>query len=381
MTSETRLDRETLERLGRRSVAIIRANQDERGGYMACPKFPVYRYCWLRDGAFIADAMSRAGEVASAEAFFGWCAQILEARADRIDTLVARSASQETIPLEAFLPARYTLDGRESTAEWTDFQLDGYGTWLWALGSHAERHDRPVEPYLRGALLSARYVAAFWGHPSYDWWEEHVERRHTSTLAAIYGGLRAVSTMAAVPQAERDRFAEVAEAIRATVVADASGMGRLRKWLGGTSVDASLISVATPFRLLEPGHPLVCATIEAIEADLAHGAGVHRYLGDTYYGGGQWLLLAALLGWQYAQTGRVQDAWRELGWVASQANESGELPEQVSDHLLAPAELPRWEARWGPIARPLLWSHAMFLALALELGAVDRSALASESAA
>lgn len=378
MRSETHPTPAALHNLARRSVEIIRANQDRGGAYIACPTFPVYRYCWLRDGSFIADAMSRAGDVASAEAFFGWCARILEARAERVESLVAGAATRGPIELDAFLPARYALDGRESTEEWTDFQLDGYGTWLWALGAHAERHGRPVTPFLAGALLSARYVAAFWEHPSYDWWEEHVERRHVSTLAALYGGLRAIARWSAVDPAERTTFAEIAEAIRDTVVADASGMGRLHKWLGGTNVDASLVSVATPFRLLEPGHPLVRTTIEAIESELVHSGGVHRYLGDTYYGGGEWLLLAALLGWQYAETGRIEDAWRELSWVASKANERYELPEQASEHLLAPAEFDSWQARWGPIAQPLLWSHAMFLSLALELGAVEPSALVRE---
>jgi GH15 family glucan-1,4-alpha-glucosidase len=127
--------------------------------------------------------------------------------------------------------------------------------------------------------------------------------------------------------------------------------------------------------MFEPDHPWVTVTIRQIEADLVHAGGVHRYLGDTYYGGGEWLLLAGFLGWHYAETGRTSDARRELAWIASHANERDELPEQTPDHLLAPAELPGWETRWGAIATPLLWSHAMFLTLAFELGAVNPSVL------
>ena len=54
--------------LAQRSVEIITAHQDVGGAYPASPTFRVYRYSWLRDGSFIADAMSRAGAVASAEA-------------------------------------------------------------------------------------------------------------------------------------------------------------------------------------------------------------------------------------------------------------------------------------------------------------------------
>ncbi len=91
-------------------------------------------------------------------------------------------------------------------------------------------------------------------------------------------------------------------------------------------------------------------------------------LGDTYYGGGEWLLLAALLGWHQARTGRGTEALAELEWVARHATPEGDLPEQVNDHLLAPDAEAHVARRWGPVATPLLWSHAMYLTLALELG-------------
>ena len=49
--------------LRRRSVEVILAGQSPEGGYVAAPTFPPYAFSWLRDGSFIADAMSRAGEI------------------------------------------------------------------------------------------------------------------------------------------------------------------------------------------------------------------------------------------------------------------------------------------------------------------------------
>ncbi len=354
--------------LAAHSVEIIRANQASSGAYVASPNFPVYRYSWLRDGAFIADAMSRAGEIESAEAFFAWCSRTLLARAGTVDALIARRRAGSTIRHDEFLPTRYTVEGEETGEPWTDFQLDGYGAWLWALDAHARRHARPLDPCLPGALVSARYITAFWDEPSFDWWEERPDERHSSTLAALHGGLTAVAGWAGATEQVRRDAAGVAGVIRATVAADAARNGCVAKWLGGSAVDASLLAVATPFRLLEPDDPLMAATLRSIEADLVRGGGVHRYLGDTYYGGGQWLLLAALLGWHYAEAGRPDDAWRELAWVADRALPDGEFPEQVTEDLLAPGRLAEWEERWGPIATPLLWSHAMFLTLALQLG-------------
>lgn len=370
MSGTSTLDPARLARLAARSLEIIRGAQDASGAYLASPTFPTYHYSWFRDGAFIADAMSRCGDVASAEAFFSWCAHVVEARHERIESLIERRLAGSVIGHDEFLPTRYLADGTESSEEWTDFQLDGYGAWLWALGEHCRRHGRPITPWLEGAVLSARYVAAFWDHPSYDWWEEHPDHSHTSTLAALYGGLQAVASVAEVHPDKRAAFASVAATIRATVRSDAATRGHLAKWLGGDVVDSSLVAVATPFRLLEPDDPLMGATIRVIEANLLRDGGVHRYADDTYYGGGQWPLLAAFLGWHDAEVGRMDDAHAELAWVVGQATDGDEMPEQVPAHLLAPGRRDEWIERWGPVACPLLWSHAMFLTLALELGLI-----------
>ena len=58
-------ERERVATLVDHSLTVIAGNQAASGAYPASPTFPVYRYCWFRDGAFIADAMSRAGRVES----------------------------------------------------------------------------------------------------------------------------------------------------------------------------------------------------------------------------------------------------------------------------------------------------------------------------
>jgi isomaltose glucohydrolase len=88
---------------------------------------------------------------------------------------------------------------------------------------------------------------------------------------------------------------------------------------------------------------------------------VHRYPSDTFYGGGQWPVLACLLAWHHARRGDRARAGQLLDWVAGTADASLDLPEQVPP-LLAPERLQEWVERWGPSARPLLWTHGMFLA-------------------
>lgn len=361
-------DDSRLSLLAQQSIDVILANQAPSGAYLASPAFPVYRFSWLRDGAFIADAMSRVGQVASAEAFLAWCAGILVAREGRVDTLIARARRGEVVPANDHLHTRYTIDGDETDDAWWNYQLDGYGAWLWALGAHHARHGRPVATFLPGALISARYIDAFWADPSYDWWEEHPTERHVSTLAAVAAGLAAVAGLPGVDRAVADGFAATARTIRSRIGEEVDRLGYLPKWLGGDAVDASLLSVGAAFDILDPGDPVMLATVDRIEADLVHDGGVHRYLDDTYYGGAEWLLLAGFLGLQHLASGQREAAARQLAWIADHAGPSGTMPEQVTDHVLAPDRVAEWLERWGPIADPLLWSHAMYLSLAVGLG-------------
>ena len=353
--------------LVRRSVEIIAEHQDAGGAYLASPTFPVYRYSWLRDGSFIADAMSRAGAVASADAFFAWCAGVVTDRADRIRSLVERASHGAPIAAGEHLPTRFSVDGGEAGEEWWDFQLDGYGTWMWALDAHARRHERPVDSLLPAVGLCAEYLSVFWPEPCYDWWEEHADGVHPSTLAAVGAGLRSAAAMGVSPETAA-RAARTLDDI--TDLLDRKGVvdGHLVKTIDrGDAVDGSLIACAVPFGIVEPGSPVAEATYLAIVDQLGPD-GVHRYLADTYFGGGRWLLLAGFVGWYEALTGRADDAWRRLTWIHDQADREGQLPEQISSQAFDPSYIPVWEGRWGPVARPLLWSHAMYITLADALG-------------
>ncbi len=364
---------DALGRLWRRSVEVIEAGQASTGAYIASPNFPVYRYSWFRDGAFIADAMSRVGRTESTERFFAWCAGVLVERAELIESHVRMRAAGEAVGVAEMLHCRYTVDGEEAPEEWWNFQLDGYGTWLWALGAHAARHDRSLQPYADGIDLCVRYLSAFWAEPSYDWWEENMGHQHTSTLAALYAGLEAAPRWSLLPSATRRQAERAAGGIRAAILSRGVYEGRFAKWLDGDGLDASLVACAVPFGVVEPDDPRAVATAAAIELRLSRG-GVYRHPHDSYYGGGEWLLLAALLGWFYVEVGRRDDALARLAWIAEQADDDGNLPEQVSEHLLVPDAYDGWRQRWGPIASPLLWSHAMFLTLASELGMTEADA-------
>jgi isomaltose glucohydrolase len=299
-----------LRALARRCVEVVKEGQAPSGAYVASPTFEPYRFCWLRDGSFIADAMSRVGEVESTEAFHAWVTRVVLARRDRDR-----------------LEARYTLDGEDDPVqEWPKLQHDGWGLWLWALRQHEERGHAPAPQVSEAAVHVADYLRRVWREPCADWWEERVGM-HAATLACLDAGLLG----------------------RGRQVVDRS--------LAEDRLDASMLVL--PFLGYEADD-----AVRRVEHELlSPGGGVHRHLEDTYYGGGEWPLLAAFLG--LARPARAEAA---LNWIAAHATEDGFLPEQAQDHLLHPDAWDVWVSKWGPPACPLLWSHAMYLTLAHDAG-------------
>jgi len=369
--------------LYQKSIEIIINNQHPSGAYIASPTFPTYAYSWFRDGSFIAYAMDRVGQHQSSRIFILWCARVIERQADKINDLVARKQAGEEIHPQECLTARYTVEGLLTGDNWTDFQLDGYGTWLWAVGEHIRlSKDTTLLPAITPALdLILRYLITFWDSACYDCLEEHLEAVHPYTLAALQAGFEAAAQLDTLDI--KLPLAEPIQNISAYLKTHAiHPKGYVRKLIFQGDqfqdsdlpdlVDASLIGLAVPYQSQAIDLDVIQATMQKIETDLYYpGGGVYRYLNDTYYGGGEWVLLGAWLGWYWCRSGQFAKAARMKAFIERKCDTDGNLPEQVSDHLLASAYYSEWVARWGKIASPLLWSHAMYLILYLELKGND----------
>lgn len=344
-------------------IAIMKQNQDASGAFLASPNFPVYRYSWLRDGSYIALALNRAGERRACHAFHAWTAGTINTMAPRIAAITEADRAGRSIDPRLLLPTRYLTDGsveNDDDDPWPNIQFDGYGTWLWALAD--QLGDRPLTTVQeRAAVLAADYLTMVWRLPCYDYWEEYGDRLHTSTLASITAGLRAAAALTGV-----ERYAVVADEVWAFLQSHCVRDGHFTKGPQDNRVDASLLSLAVPFGLIAADEPRYAATVARIESELTcPDGGVWRYLGDTYYGGGTWILLTCWLGLAKLGAGDRDAALAKLAWARDFASPNGSLPEQVTDdqHTQQPAWRQPWIDKWGAPADPLLWSQAMYLLL------------------
>ena len=349
---------EKREFLRRESLRQVLGNQTAEGAIIAGPTFSQYNYSWFRDGAFIAYAMIISGKLAEAERFISWGSRIILGNREKIEGLAVRLDSGESLGVRDFLGARYRADGGEDSSDWPNFQIDGYGTWLWCMGEYAKAAGAESLPdsWRLSAKLTVEYLRLVWRLPNSDCWEEFPDEVHPSTLACVYGGLRAAGML--FPETEA---ADVAEEVRGFVYDNLSSGGYFPKYLGSDLVDASLLWLAVPFGLAGVDDPVMKKTVELIEVNLLENGGVKRYSEDTYYGGGQWIIHSCWLAWYYYESGRNDEAEKLMNWVVDQQKDDGSLPEQTTVITNEPSMIREWEQRWGTVATPLTWSHAMFL--------------------
>ena len=200
-------------RLARRAAASRSSSSLQDASRAPTPRArrsrPTRATRWFRDGAFIADGgVRRAAQVESASRFFDWCAgSSSRAARDRSPGSSPAAAAGTPVADATMLPARFTFAGEDGTDEWWDFQLDGYGTWLWARRRARRAARRCDSSRWRAAIDLDRRLprSSSWERPCYDWWEEHAEQVHVSTLACIAAGLDAALRVGLVDDAAARR--------------------------------------------------------------------------------------------------------------------------------------------------------------------------------
>ncbi|MCD6457469.1 MAG: hypothetical protein J7K82_01340 [Thermoproteales archaeon] len=351
-----------------KSIEVILKNQSRYGSYIASPRFRQYRYCWIRDGSFIAYAMDISDNHQSSLRFHKWVFKVLKRYSWKLNKLFEKYFKNELRAPNDYLHTRYTLQGSESKSSWPNKQFDGYGIWLWSLSEHIKSsgNEYLIDYYFNELKLVIKYLTIVWKEPCYDCWEENPDKIHTSTLASIAGGLKSISRYVRDDILQyRKAIDEIVSFITRKNTIDKRFAKYYDPKIGRASgIDASLLWLVYPFKLFSEDSLMFKNTVKSIEEKLLENSGgVHRYPEDTYYGGGEWIILAAWLAWHYANIGKRDKAYKLLEWIESTADDNGYLPEQVTDNMLAPQFYTYWFKKWGPIAKPLIWSHAMYIIL------------------
>ena len=364
-----RLDRARFDSSLQESIDAILRNQSASGAIVASPDFAQYHFCWLRDGSFSAFALDRAGEHEASARYHAWVNDAIGGISGIIDDVIEKMLHGDDLDPTIMPPARFALDGTSVIDDWPNFQIDGYGTWLWSLGQHLTESGRATLPKeLRSSVArAARYLATFATTPCYDVWEENGSAVHTSTLASVYGGL----TTAARLLDDADLI-EAANSVT-TRLHEAVINGVYVKSSENKDVDASELWLLTPFHAVDVSDRTFAETVVTIEDRLTFDGGIRRYSTDVYFGSGAWPVLTASLGWYAVITGDLEKAKRCLSWVAAHFDDAGLLGEQFGGERRDEQHYDEWDDRWGHPAKDLTWSYAMYVVLMIAIDEAENA--------
>lgn len=368
--------------LYKRSLLVARTQIDRNGAILAANDSDVteratdhYSYLWMRDGAFVANALDLAGYPYFTRRFFHFCNDLVHDK--------------------GYFLQKYNPDGTVASgwhAAWdvwaqkklVPIQEDETALVLWALWEHYDKY-REVEftRKLYRPLITkcADFLADFIDEasglplPSWNLWED---RRgiHTFTCAAVVGGLRAAANFCELfgETKRQNIYRDCADRIVSSMTTHlySKEHGRFLRSLEANNgdelrpdatVDASLFGTFY-FGAFSADDPMVKSTMQAVEDNLwlsTEIGGVARFENDGYMRssdqvtGNAWFICTLWLAdYRIAiakTSGDLKGAYDILEWTAERALPSGVLAEQIDPLTGEHASV-----------SPLTWSHSTFVA-------------------
>jgi GH15 family glucan-1,4-alpha-glucosidase len=296
-----------------------------------------YRFCWIRDSAFLIDALLRLGCRAEAQALFWWFMQATALTAPRLQVLYrldgGQQADERTLDLCGYQGSRPVRVGNAAVDQ---HQLDLYGDLLETIWLYAKGDCRLDPDTGRRVAAIANHVCDIWRHADAGIWEMRGQPRHfTHSKVMCWVALDRAIRLAQeeeVPRRSIERWTREAGAIVDFVETHCWSESRRSyvQYAGSTDLDASLLMLA----LMGYGgadSARVASTVDAIGRALRKGPYVYRYRsGDGLPGQeGCFLNCSFWLVGALARGGRVDDACSLMTDLLAEANDVGLYAEEV----------------------------------------------------
>ncbi|MCI0887388.1 MAG: glycoside hydrolase family 15 protein [Chloroflexi bacterium] len=363
-----------------------------------------YSYVWPRDGAFVANALDKAGYGYISSRFYDFCMNVVSDRP-------AEDHGLEIPETESYMLHKFTVDGLvasnwmplvdEHGQQFLPIQEDETAIIPYCMWQHYQKFldfealtpwYRPLVTQIGNFLCNFRETQSGLPKPSVDLWEE---RRgvYSYTIATVWAGLTAAANFSELfgdrENAERYRQAatEIKQACETHLYDEKEK--RFLKQVTVTpdgqrnpdyTVDASLFALWY-FGMFEPDDPRIQRTMQAVVDRLTvhtEIGGLARYEGDKYHWdtaldgqrkeipGNPWIICNLWVAQYHIAKAKSLEELRLavpiLQWACDMALPSGVLPEQL--HPLTGAHIG---------VAPLTWSNATFVATVCEYTSKYRS--------
>ena len=253
-----------------------------------------YRYCWLRDGYFVVNALNRLGTTRTMERYLGYVVNIAAGAKDAVLQPVYRingRAEIEERELDSLPGYRGMGPVRVGNQAYRQVQHDVYGSAI-LTATHVFFDRRLVRCgdealFRRLEALGERAVQVH-DQPDAGLWELRGSARvHTFSSVMCWAAcdrLAKIAERLGLAQ-RRDYWHSQAERIH-RVVCERAWNGRLNSFvatLDGNSMDASLL-LLNEVGFLQADDPRFAGTVAAVERELRHGDFIFRYVEKDDFG-------------------------------------------------------------------------------------------------
>jgi GH15 family glucan-1,4-alpha-glucosidase len=365
----------------KKSLMIIKAHTDRRGGIIASCDSSIYNYgrdyysyVWPRDGAYAIWPLIRLGYTEEPKKFFEFCRDIMNPdgymmhkyQPDRAigstwHPLVHNKHSELAIQEDETAIIVYMLYEFYEETEDKEFVESLYNTMV-----------QPMANFLSEFMDKSTGLP----HASYDLWEEKF-LTNTYTTALVQKALDCAGDLAELLEYPddavkwREAAAKIASNSEAFVDPERNYFrkGFLLEQDGSLTFDNTLdVSSAygtMMFATKAFGANHIRATFDGVEKLLLASSpsnGSPRYEHDGYfasepaYMGNPWFVTTLWIAQYYIQTNRESDALKLIDWTLQHAQQSGGLSEQINPNDGTPLSV-----------LPLVWSHAELINTLLDL--------------
>lgn len=312
-----------------------------------------YFYVWPRDASYICLASMEIGLKNIQENFFNW--------------LLNRAEDWKE---DGLFYEKYYPNGLKALAR---FQPDQTGVVLLAVYDFVKKDKIKICKYKKLIVNSANGICLAWDKDHFnlitnDLWEGTItfpdlKENFSYSLASCIKGLQCANKLF-----PNTKYIKIIAQMRDVLMKNACKKGYFYRSFGKIDdkrIDASMLGLVWPFKILDPKDKLAINTIKMIEDKLVKNYKVYRFEHDNYdgwmfqtvlrgKGAGYWPLLNFWMSIVLNKMGRKKEAMKYYNKVIDSVDKY--IPEQIFDNNIQKS------------VSPLCWSHSMFILASKELG-------------
>lgn len=242
-----------------------------------------YRYCWIRDSAFVLDVLHRLGHTGETARFMEWLACFCQSCGERLQTLygVGHEEDLSEITLEHFEGYRGSRPVRVGNAAHKQLQMDIFGEFMIACSTF-QRAGGEIRDEMWTTIESfAEAVISNWRRADRGIWEVRGRRRHFvhSKVMCWLALDRAVAIGELTGRsAELARWRRARDAIHRDVLRRGwnEGLHSFVQYYGAQHTDAALLMIPM-VGFLPADDPRLRSTVHRIRQELDSGGMLRRY--------------------------------------------------------------------------------------------------------